>query len=287
MRTLLHVGIASLVVAVATPALANHRPSTTHTERRVVVVDGHVDEDASVYRSAADRYPTEADYRGRYRRDDTRSYEERRAEWESRDARYHDQDQEWHARDGEWHEGDPRLENRGEYDSRHQRTERVTRYSDDDLARMCRRDDGVGGALLGGVVGGVVGNRVAGRGNRTAGTILGAGVGAVAGAVIDRAEDRNACRDYGQRVDARNYYERDRDYVDGYYRDSRYASAGYGYDYVQGAPTTIIIPGQPVIIEETITEYETVTVATPRARVTPRRPAVRRPVARRPRCTCR
>ncbi len=53
-----------------------------------------------------------------------------------------------------------------------------------------RRDDGVGGAVIGGVVGGVAGNVVAGRGNRLGGTVLGAGVGALAGTAIDRAEDR-------------------------------------------------------------------------------------------------
>ncbi|WP_336963413.1 RcnB family protein [Sphingobium aquiterrae] len=53
-----------------------------------------------------------------------------------------------------------------------------------------RRDDGLGGAVIGGVVGGVAGNRIAGRGNRTEGTIIGAGVGAIAGAAIDKAEDR-------------------------------------------------------------------------------------------------
>lgn len=52
-----------------------------------------------------------------------------------------------------------------------------------------RRDDGVGGAVIGVVVGGVAGNRIAGRGNRTAGTLIGAGVGAVAGMAIDKAED--------------------------------------------------------------------------------------------------
>lgn len=304
MRTLLHVGIASLVVAVATPALANHRGHATRTERQVIVVDGQAEQDADVYRSAADRYTTEAEYRSHYDANDPRSYEERRAEWEARDSNYHDQDAEWHARDGEWHEGDARSSRSGDYDRERHRNTRVTRYSDADLARMCRRDDGVGGGLIGGVVGGVVGNRVAGRGNRTVGTILGAGVGAVAGAVIDRAEDRNACRDYWQRVEGGRYHDRSGGYdvryqgdgryaggeryqSGGYYEEERYASAGYGYDYVQGSPTTIVIPGQPVIIEETITEYETVTVATPRARVVPRRPAVRRPVVRRPRCTCR
>ena len=57
---------------------------------------------------------------------------------------------------------------------------------------IARRDDGVGGAVIGGVVGGVAGNVIAGRGNRLGGTVLGAGVGALAGTAIDRAEDRRA-----------------------------------------------------------------------------------------------
>ena len=52
-----------------------------------------------------------------------------------------------------------------------------------------RRDDGLGGALIGGVAGGLIGNRVAGRGDRLLGTAAGAAVGAIAGAAIDRAED--------------------------------------------------------------------------------------------------
>ena len=52
-----------------------------------------------------------------------------------------------------------------------------------------RREDGLGGALIGGVVGGLIGNRVAGHGDRLLGTAAGAAVGALAGAAIDRAED--------------------------------------------------------------------------------------------------
>lgn len=53
-----------------------------------------------------------------------------------------------------------------------------------------RRDNGVGGAIVGGAIGAGVGNLVAGRGNRLGGTLIGAGVGAIAGAAIDQAEDR-------------------------------------------------------------------------------------------------
>jgi hypothetical protein len=62
------------------------------------------------------------------------------------------------------------------------------RYEDD--RDYQRRDDGVGGALLGGAVGAIAGNRIAGRGNRTEGTLIGAGVGALAGMAIDKAEDQ-------------------------------------------------------------------------------------------------
>ena len=54
-----------------------------------------------------------------------------------------------------------------------------------------RREDGLGGALIGGAVGGLIGNRIAGRGDRLLGTAAGAAVGAVAGAAIDRAEDNH------------------------------------------------------------------------------------------------
>jgi hypothetical protein len=52
-----------------------------------------------------------------------------------------------------------------------------------------RRDDGLGGALIGGAAGGLLGNRIAGPGDRTLGTVAGAAVGALAGEAIDRAED--------------------------------------------------------------------------------------------------
>lgn len=62
-------------------------------------------------------------------------------------------------------------------------------YYDDQGYYRERRDDGVGGAVLGGVAGAVAGAAIAGRGDRTEGALIGAGVGAVAGALIDRAED--------------------------------------------------------------------------------------------------
>ena len=95
--------------------------------------------------------------------------------------------------------------------------------------RAARRDDGLGGAVIGGLAGGFAGNRIAGRGNRTVGTVAGAAVGAVAGAAIDRAEDRGRARDECET------------YLDDYYaRYSQpvshgYPGYGYGYGYVQQA----------------------------------------------------
>ena len=89
--------------------------------------------------------------------------------------------------------------------------------------RAARRDDGLGGAVIGGLVGGLAGNRIAGRGHRTVGTIAGAAVGAVAGAAIDKAEDSGRPRDECET------------YLDDYYaRYSQPAGYGYpGYGYVQ------------------------------------------------------
>ena len=60
-----------------------------------------------------------------------------------------------------------------------------------------RRNDGLGGALIGGVAGGLIGNRVAGRRDRLLGTAAGAAVGAIAGAAIDRADDNRRYDDRG------------------------------------------------------------------------------------------
>ena len=182
------------------------------------------------------------------------------------------------------------------------------RYSDAEMARMCRSDDGVGGAAIGGVAGAVVGNRVAGRGNRTAGTIIGAGVGAVAGALADKEEDRQRCREYQRRV----AYEREyRDYYDRYYRDQNggnsYYGNGYGngyygngYGYYEGssyaAPETVVrteyVPyTTTVTTTETSYDYSYPQARTSRVlgkkRVRAKRPAVKRPAVKRPACICK
>lgn len=60
-----------------------------------------------------------------------------------------------------------------------------------------RRNDGLGGLLIGGAAGGLIGNRVAGRGDRLLGTAAGAAVGAIAGAAIDRADNNRRYDDRG------------------------------------------------------------------------------------------
>lgn len=285
MRKIMLAGIAALGVIGATQASAQ---TTTRSERRVIVVHSNEAEDAQVYQNAADRYPAESDYRGRWNG-------EWQGQWEAPDGQvyrgtYRGQ-YDGDAREGDRH-GEMRrhhAEDRGEYrgDRGEYRGAR-DQWSDADWNRFCTRDDGVGGALLGSVIGGVAGNRIAGRGDRTVGTIIGGVVGAAAGAAIDRSEDHRQCQGWWNNGGER-YYQSYRGgeygrYEGGY--DAGYASGYYGY--APGATTTIVIPGQPIIIEETETTYETVAVAT-RARVAPRRPARRaaRPAVRRPRCTCR
>ncbi len=90
--------------------------------------------------------------------------------------------------------------------------------------KLSRRDNGLGGALLGGLVGGAAGYGIAGKRHRTVGTVAGAAVGAAAGMAIDKAEDRGSrdeCEAYLADYEAR--------YSHGY--------AGYGYGgYAQGYP---------------------------------------------------
>lgn len=137
-------------------------------------------------------------------------------------------------------------------------------YEGDHAARAeylerCRRDNGLGGALIGGAVGAVAGNRIAGSGNRTEGTLIGAGVGAIAGAAIDVAEDRK-CRE--ARPDHRRYRVRHGSYEDAW---RAYYESYYRYYYAQPMVTTTVIvqPGSShtVVTEEEIVEYETVATA--------------------------
>ncbi|MEZ5709054.1 MAG: RcnB family protein [Blastomonas sp.] len=141
------------------------------------------------------------------------------------------------------------------------------------LMERCRRDNGLGGALIGGVVGGLAGNRIAGRGNRTEGTIIGAGVGAIAGAAIDVAEDD--CKEFRRddRYDGRHHAERRYPArpsypAHGYPVQQPYPAYGYpGYGYpayywYQPAPTvtTVIVQPSVTTTTTTTTTYEEVYV---------------------------
>lgn len=155
--------------------------------------------------------------------------------------------------------------------------------------RVSRRDNGVGGAVIGGVVGGIAGNRIAGRGNRTVGTIAGAAVGAVAGAAIDRAEDagpRDECQayldDYYASYARQGFGYQGYGYPGGSYGYSSYGYGaygypGYGYGYASGgccgnAPM-MMVPVQraePECTETVEYVYEDVPAPAPRPRPRPR-----------------
>lgn len=109
-------------------------------------------------------------------------------------------------------------------------------YYDDYDYGPRRRDDGLGGALIGGAMGGVIGNRIAGRGDRLIGTVAGAAVGAAAGRAIDRAED-----DRGPEPRA---YEPGFDYA-----DECDAALPPGYMLVS-------VPGTPECRDEVVTREE-------------------------------
>jgi hypothetical protein len=302
MRTLYLVGIAAVAAWASTSAQAQSYGATQHRDARVIVVSPGAGEDAEVYRSADDRVLSEGDYRGRWDG-------QWNGQWDNSGSVYRGTYQgEYDGRPGVTYDADrveqPRSHGRRarhsetreyrrdrsneRYDDRYDA--RPVRYSDADLERACRPGDRVAGAAVGGAVGALAGNRIAGRGNRLAGSLIGGGVGALAGMAIDGAIDRRACDEYLARTGG--------GYRDGGYRDDGYRGGGsYGYQdgyvadgsygYIPGATTTVIYPGQPTIIEETETIYETVTVAPPRARHAPRRRVHRVAPRPRPRCTCR
>ncbi len=113
-----------------------------------------------------------------------------------------------------------------------------------EIERGRDRDNGLGGAAIGGVVGAVAGNVIAGKGDRLAGALIGGGIGAIAGLAIDSADragrggerlSRKARRRLDRRAEVRGGAHWDRDYYDG-----RYA-------YVEPVITTITIPVQPIV----------------------------------------
>jgi hypothetical protein len=272
MRTLLLLATAATAAWMASDAQAQSQP---RTERRVIVVQPQGGPaDAEVYQSGDDRMVTERDYRGRWVEGD----------W-SNDGRRFEGVYEVDQRAGPPPRGPHRTDRHGaDFDGPPPGYRAVPdagprgRWNDEEMMRRCGRgSSGATGAALGGVAGGVIGNRLGRRGNRGVGTAIGAAAGAATGAVIERTAARSGCaeweRDYQARY-SRGGYETYEGYEDGY---------GYG-----GGVQTIVIPGQPVIIEETETFYEEVAVARPRQRVRhrPARRTVHRPRPR-PRCTCR
>lgn len=127
--------------------------------------------------------------------------------------------------------------------------------------RLSARDNGLGGAVIGGLVGGFAGNRIAGRGNRTVGTVAGAAVGAAAGMAIDKAEDNGRVRDQCEAYldDYYAYYARS-----GYgYQGYGYASPGYGYGCCNARPMMMVPVTMPARTKPECTEtveYEYVDV---------------------------
>ena len=270
MRTMLLVATAATCAWWASSAEAQQ----TRTERRVIVVQpDQASADHDVYVSGDDRALNERDYRGRWVE----------GEWTPDRRRFEG------VYEVDERAGPPP---RGPYREGHRRDRGdewrgagfdAGRWDDEEMMRRCRGGGGVTGAAIGGVAGGAIGNRVAGRGNRTVGTVVGAVAGAVAGAAIERSADARACEQWSRDYEARTRYG----HGGGYYQGGDYAAYDGGYAY--GGMQTIVIPGQPVIIEETETTYENVVVheARPRVRhrVAPRR-TVHRPRPR-PRCVCR
>jgi hypothetical protein len=126
--------------------------------------------------------------------------------------------------------------------------------------RISVRDDGLGGAVIGGLVGGVAGNRIAGRRHRTVGTIAGAAVGAVAGAAIDQAEDAGRVRDECET------------YLDSYYDYYAHAAAGYGYPGY-GCCNNQMAPRREPECTETVEYVDEYVPARPAHRSIPRRRA--------------
>ncbi len=136
--------------------------------------------------------------------------------------------------------------------------------NDGNLFERCRRDNGLGGALIGGAIGGLAGNRIAGRGNRTEGTLIGAGVGAVAGALIDKAE-RDPCDQFRQPqqqsfADYQSYYAAYNQWLNNYYAAyyQQYNAYAQAVANAQaGATTTVTVTGgcgchQPEYVTEEV-----------------------------------
>ena len=226
MKTLILLGLAATAVY-ATDARANGVPSGDSTEAAGSVLH----QAGTSYTPPA--YTNGGDYE--FHEDEVRTVERAAPAYEQRSYRRSDYDASRSYR----------------YDDR---------YSDAEMARMCRNDNGLGGAAIGGVVGGIAGNRIAGRGDRTIGTVVGAVAGAAVGGTIDRNADKRRCEDYQRRV----AYEREyRDYYDRYYGQSggRYDASHHGYHGSEyGYNGYYTVPETHVTTE--YVPYETVTTTT-------------------------
>ncbi|MDE8651784.1 glycine zipper 2TM domain-containing protein [Novosphingobium album (ex Liu et al. 2023)] len=150
--------------------------------------------------------------------------------------------------------------------------------------RVSHRDNGLGGAAIGGLIGGVAGNRIAGKGDRTVGTIAGAAVGAAAGMAIDKAEDQGRSRDECEAYLDDYYAQYSRGYpgygYPGYAYGASYPGYGYGYPaygYGNGccmSAPVMMVPvrrAEPECTETIEYVYEDVPVR-PRPRPAPRKP---------------
>ncbi len=154
-----------------------------------------------------------------------------------------------------------------------------SRYSDADMARLCRSDNGLGGAAAGAVVGGVAGNVIAGRGNRGLGTAVGAVAGAAIGGTIDREADKRRCEDYHRRV----AYEREyRDYYNRHYGAQGYPQGRDPQGYYQGTYGYYTVPETVVTTEYVPYETVTTTTETTYDYAYPQRRAVRKAAKRPP-----
>lgn len=81
-------------------------------------------------------------------------------------------------------------------------------YTPEQIVEYCKRDNGVGGALIGGALGAGAGYAIGGKGNRTEGALIGGGLGALAGLAIDMSEDdcKQYVAQYEQQPQPQPYY---------------------------------------------------------------------------------
>lgn len=101
-----------------------------------------------------------------------------------------------------------------------------------------KRDNQVGGAILGGLIGGVLGSNVAASGHRGDGTAVGAVLGGLVGQGIGK--DSTRCAEPPRDYSGRDYSG----YVPGTYNPNYNNGAGYG-DYGYGSAPAGVYPYDP------------------------------------------